>query len=235
MTRFYYFDTYGEKQGPIDSQQLKGLVAQGLVRQETQLETESGQRGQARQIAGLFPKQVSVVSVAAFSPKDDMDEDEVASRIKSDENAAKIILTMLWILGIFVLLSGLCFWFFVASPEHNRALEVSRRATEEADRAVKEKAEASEAKAAAESARALSSARAEEARREIRKLLGAHELDSKENDLVLREEQLEKREQELSAKETEFARREQLLAEREKALEERAKQSPDMSNESQTE
>ena len=109
MTRFYYFDTYGEKLGPIDSQQLKGLVAQGVVRPDTQLETENGQRGQARQISGLFPKQVSAASVAALAPKDDMDEDEIARRIKSDENAAKIILTMLWILGtvaLFLALTG---------------------------------------------------------------------------------------------------------------------------------
>lgn len=57
MPNYFYFDPSGQKQGPINDDQLQELVAQGIIAPETSLETESGYKGQARQIPGLiFPE-----------------------------------------------------------------------------------------------------------------------------------------------------------------------------------
>lgn len=62
MTNFFYYDANGQKQGPVNDQQLKSLAAQGAITAQTPLETDSGHKGQAGQIPGLnFP-------VAAPSP-----------------------------------------------------------------------------------------------------------------------------------------------------------------------
>jgi len=59
MTNFYYIDTNGQKQGLITDQQLKALAAQGAITPNTPLETESGHKGLAGQIPGLFAAQQS--------------------------------------------------------------------------------------------------------------------------------------------------------------------------------
>ncbi|GHT46135.1 hypothetical protein FACS189454_06790 [Planctomycetales bacterium] len=55
MANFFYYDANGQKQGPITQQELKSLVTQGLITPGTPLETESGHKGKAGQIKGLFP------------------------------------------------------------------------------------------------------------------------------------------------------------------------------------
>ena len=54
MPNFYYTDTNGQKQGAISPSQLKELVAQGIITPDTLLETDTGHKGFARQIKGLF-------------------------------------------------------------------------------------------------------------------------------------------------------------------------------------
>jgi len=51
---YFYCDANGWKQGPIDDQQLRELVAYGIITPSTPLETDSGHKGTAGQIPGLF-------------------------------------------------------------------------------------------------------------------------------------------------------------------------------------
>ena len=55
MTNYFYTDTNGNKQGPVDEQQLKELAAQGSIIPTTPMETDTGHKGVAGQIPGLFP------------------------------------------------------------------------------------------------------------------------------------------------------------------------------------
>ena len=54
MTNFFYIDAKGRK-WQVDDQKLKELVAQGIITPDTELETDTGQKGKAGQIKGLFP------------------------------------------------------------------------------------------------------------------------------------------------------------------------------------
>jgi hypothetical protein len=60
MPNFYYTDVNGQKHGAITPSQLKELVAQGLITPDTLLETDTGKKGKARQIKGLFPVPVAI-------------------------------------------------------------------------------------------------------------------------------------------------------------------------------
>jgi len=65
MPNFYYTDTYGQKHGLFNEEQLKSLVAQGIITPYTPLETEGGHKGLAEQIPGLFD---SVLPPFAYVP-----------------------------------------------------------------------------------------------------------------------------------------------------------------------
>lgn len=54
MANFFYYGADGRKQGPITHAALESLVRQGVISPQTQLETDTGHRGQAGQIPGLF-------------------------------------------------------------------------------------------------------------------------------------------------------------------------------------
>ncbi|MBO7722912.1 MAG: zinc ribbon domain-containing protein [Thermoguttaceae bacterium] len=54
MPNWFYHDDAGIKQGPIDDAQLKALCQSGTITPKTDLETESGYRGKAGQVRGLF-------------------------------------------------------------------------------------------------------------------------------------------------------------------------------------
>ena len=54
MPNFYYADTNGQKH-LLTPQQLKELVARGMITPDTPLETDTGKKGKAGQIKGLFP------------------------------------------------------------------------------------------------------------------------------------------------------------------------------------
>lgn len=65
MTSFFYFDASGQKQGPVNDQQLRALAAQGVINPQTPLETDTGHKGQAGQIPGLFAAPAPVSPFAA--------------------------------------------------------------------------------------------------------------------------------------------------------------------------
>ena len=54
MPNFFYFNATGQKFGPVNDVQLKSLATQGAIHPQTLLETDTGHRGQASQIPGLF-------------------------------------------------------------------------------------------------------------------------------------------------------------------------------------
>ena len=54
MAKYFYSDANGRKQGPLDDQQLKALAAQRVIKPTTPLETDTGYKGLAGQIPGLF-------------------------------------------------------------------------------------------------------------------------------------------------------------------------------------
>jgi hypothetical protein len=65
MPNYFYTDINGQKQGPINGQQLQELAMQGIIGPHTLMATDTGHRGVAGQIPGLFvsvpppvPKQV---------------------------------------------------------------------------------------------------------------------------------------------------------------------------------
>ena len=51
---YFYFDASGYKHGPVSTQQLKDLAAQGAVNPNTPMETDTGHKGTAGQIPNLF-------------------------------------------------------------------------------------------------------------------------------------------------------------------------------------
>ena len=51
---FFYYDANGQKYGPVDDQQLKSLAAQGVINPNTPMKTDTGHKGTAGQIPGLF-------------------------------------------------------------------------------------------------------------------------------------------------------------------------------------
>ena len=54
MPNWFYHDAAGTKQGPINDAQLKALCQSGIITPQTDLETESGHKGKAAQVRGLF-------------------------------------------------------------------------------------------------------------------------------------------------------------------------------------
>ena len=54
MPNFFYFDASGQKRGPISNDQLRTLVSQGAIGPNTPMEAETGQKGLAGQIPGMF-------------------------------------------------------------------------------------------------------------------------------------------------------------------------------------
>jgi len=55
MSNFFYFDQNNQKLGPVTEEQLKELAAQGAITAQTPMETDTGHKGVAGQIPGLFP------------------------------------------------------------------------------------------------------------------------------------------------------------------------------------
>ena len=55
MPNWFYTDANGMRQGLFDDQQLHDLVAQGIITPQTPMETDTGHKGLAGQIPGLFP------------------------------------------------------------------------------------------------------------------------------------------------------------------------------------
>ena len=54
MSNYFYFDENGYKYGPFNGQKLRELAIQGAITPNTHMETDTGQKGTAGQIPGLF-------------------------------------------------------------------------------------------------------------------------------------------------------------------------------------
>ena len=54
MANFFYTDGNGQRQGPVDTPGLRRLIEFGVIGPNTPLETDTGHKGVARQIPGLF-------------------------------------------------------------------------------------------------------------------------------------------------------------------------------------
>jgi len=54
MPNYLYIDAHGQKQGPVNDQQLKTLATKGVIVPDTPLATDTGHKGLAGQIPGLF-------------------------------------------------------------------------------------------------------------------------------------------------------------------------------------
>jgi len=52
MTRFLYIDANGQRQGPIDGEQFRELMAQGVIVSTTLVKAETGWQGTAGEIPG---------------------------------------------------------------------------------------------------------------------------------------------------------------------------------------
>ena len=53
MSTWFYYDSNGQKQGPVTGGQLKGLAKTGQISSETVVETEDGKTAPARKVKGL--------------------------------------------------------------------------------------------------------------------------------------------------------------------------------------
>jgi len=53
MPNYFYIDSTGFRVGPITPQQLQALATKGVIVPDTQLETDTGHKGLAKQISGL--------------------------------------------------------------------------------------------------------------------------------------------------------------------------------------
>jgi len=60
MPNYFYTDASGQKRGPVNNTQLQALAARGVITPDTQLETEGGHTGTAKQVSGLNFNTVSV-------------------------------------------------------------------------------------------------------------------------------------------------------------------------------
>ena len=79
---YYYTDSDGRKQGPINDQSLRALVAQKEILPATPMETEGGYKGMAGQIPDLFPATSLVVQPASSQPVVIDPSSPVAKQIK---------------------------------------------------------------------------------------------------------------------------------------------------------
>ena len=62
---YFIIDAKGQRQGPFDEQQLKTLASNGNITPTTPMETDTGHKGVAGQIPGLFPRASSMPSSVA--------------------------------------------------------------------------------------------------------------------------------------------------------------------------
>ena len=129
VPNFFYTDVNGQKQGAISPSQLKELVAQGIITPDTLLETDTGHKGKAGQIKGLFdvtltqpavPKAKQAVLSKASAPvavpvasSQDDDDDYNYRRIALNYRWSfwSIILYLLLITAIFIIQAVSATWY----------------------------------------------------------------------------------------------------------------------------
>jgi hypothetical protein len=54
MANYFFTDASGRKRGPVSLQELPELAASGVIKPHTQMENDTGRKGHAGQISGLF-------------------------------------------------------------------------------------------------------------------------------------------------------------------------------------
>lgn len=67
MPKWFYYDASETKIGPLSDGQLKTLCQNGTIARTTILETDSGQKGRAEQVKGLFPSKSTPQTHAPIS------------------------------------------------------------------------------------------------------------------------------------------------------------------------
>jgi len=77
--QYFYVDENGQKQGLFNVQQLKELVAQGVITHYTPMETATGQKGLAEQIPDLF-NQINIDKIYAFATSLMINEKQSATK-----------------------------------------------------------------------------------------------------------------------------------------------------------
>lgn len=95
MPNFFYFDPSGQKFGPVNDAQLKILAAQGTISPQTQLETDTGHKGFAGQIPGLFAAPAPASPFAASTPQPQKATDNPASQSGHRKNQTPFIASIL--------------------------------------------------------------------------------------------------------------------------------------------
>ena len=109
MPKYLYLDANGQKQGPINDQQLKALAAQGVITPETPLATDAGHKGKAGQIPGLFATAPSpFVQTAQAIPQS-------VSVPAKQGSGASLIVSVIGI--ILILIVGGVGWSFISNQQ----------------------------------------------------------------------------------------------------------------------
>lgn len=98
MTNFFYFDQSGQKFGPINDVQLKALAAQGTITPQTPLEADTGHKGQAGQIPGLFVTPASASPFAGGGQQPAVQNVMTGQSLHSLKKNVFVGLIVLWVL-----------------------------------------------------------------------------------------------------------------------------------------
>ena len=65
MANYFYTDEDGQKQGPVDGQQLAKLVMEGVVKPTAPIEhADTGWKGQAKEVHDFFAHELSESKIA---------------------------------------------------------------------------------------------------------------------------------------------------------------------------
>ena len=123
MSNFYYTDANGRRQGTFTPQQLKALVAQGIITPDTPLETDSGHKGKAGQIKGLFNAPPAPNSFSAPITKQALPQSVSAPIVHGNESS--LLITIIGI-AVLLLVGGIGCWIVFAS-ERERATQKAEK------------------------------------------------------------------------------------------------------------
>jgi len=110
MSNYYYTDTNGTKQGPVNEQQLQTLIAQGAIVPDTPLISDTGHKGLAGQIPGLnfnvaapprFAQTAQATSAPPSIPTSSDKEDDEGDGTNHQELSRAIFIFLAVCVGIF--------------------------------------------------------------------------------------------------------------------------------------
>jgi len=121
MPNYFIIDANGTKHGPINEQQLKALAAQGRITPTTSLETDTGHKGRAGQIRGLFsdPSPTPSPTTSLTTPPANQAAPQRASASTATRNKGLLLIT---VGGILILLIGIAIGWSMMSGRNNTPL-----------------------------------------------------------------------------------------------------------------